>query len=77
MYVTRDNKNNIKGLFAAKQYEGQEIISENHPDVKAFRDRNNETPEEEKIRKEVRKLAIKSLKDKGELPPDYDENKTK
>ena len=75
LYVDDDEQGNIIGLFRAKQYEGQAMINANHAKVKAYQGRTNVVPsiEEKKIQAEIRKLAVDSLKAKGELPPDYDE----
>ena len=79
LYVDYDEQGNIIGLFKAEQYANQPMINANHAKVKAYQGRTNVVPsiEEKKIQKEMRDLAIDSLKDKGELPPDYEDNKGK
>jgi len=75
LYVDYDQEKNIIGLFKAMQYPTQHMINSDHAKVKAYQGRDiiGASTEELSIQKEIRKLAIDSLKGKGELPPDYDD----
>ena len=75
-YIERDESKNITGLFARPQYEGQEKLKETSKEIVAFLKKQNDANKlaEEtalKIAKEMRLLAINSLKAKEELPVDF------
>lgn len=75
-YIDKDKDGNVTGVFMREQYEGQEQVEDDNVGLLAYIDGLSVDPNEEKIRDEITKLnrigAIQSLKDKGELPIDYD-----
>lgn len=78
-YIDRDKDGNITGAFVREQYEGQEQLPEDNPELQVFINRGMIDPNEEKIQTEIIELnriaAIESLKIKGELPADYEDSK--
>ena len=75
-YIERDENKDIIGLFARPQYEGQERLSGINKEIVSFLKKQNDANKlaEEtslKIAKEMRLLAINSLKAKKELPVDF------
>jgi len=73
-YVNRDEYNNITGVFNLSQRAGQERVDNNHADLSAYKkaqlDREAEAEEKraelKKINEEVMRLAIATLKARGE-----------
>ena len=45
-YVTRDADGKIIGHFAVPQFEGQELLEDNHPDLEAFKNPPKPLPEQ-------------------------------
>jgi len=77
-FVERDATKKITGLFARPQYDGQEFLPETTKElVDHFKKQKNvdenQRANNEKIEKEMRQLAIASLKKKKELPANYKE----
>ncbi len=75
-FITRDEDENITGLFARSQYEGQKKLTETNKEIVAFLKKQNEPTEielnEQKIRTKMRQIAIEALQDDGELPADFE-----
>lgn len=71
-FIDRDKDGNITGTYARPQYDGQEFLPDDDPEVIAFQTRPLEAatepdPDEEKIQAEIRAMAIERLQARGEL----------
>jgi len=76
-FVKRDEKKKIISTYARPQFEGQEMLLESSKEIVSFLDEQKKNIEQDnendqKIAREMRILAIESLKSKNELPPDFE-----
>ena len=76
-YIDRNKDKTIIGVYARPQYKDQEKLSENNVEMVAFLHQEKIKTERQeveriKIGKEIMWLAVDSLINKGELPPDYE-----
>ena len=72
-YIDRDSEGTIAGTYARPQYDGQESLPEDDPEVTAWQSRpvTQKDETEAKIQAEIRAMAIERLKTRGELPEDF------
>lgn len=72
-YINRDKNGSITGAFHLSQFEGQEFIQGDKPEIVAFRNRSMEDPKRIMIQKKMELMAIQRLKEELLLEPEYPE----
>jgi len=78
-FINRNKAKEVVGVFARPQHEGHEFLPEDDKEIVRFFDDQKKKfdqsiKNEIKIAKEIRQLAIASLKKKKELSVDYKES---
>lgn len=72
-FVTRDKDNNITTISSTAQETGQEQLDADNLEIVAFfATKDDKIYSEQLVQEEMRKLAIASLKTKGQLAQDYE-----
>lgn len=77
-YINKNKAGLITGMFAAKQYDGQEFIEESEAECVAFVNRNIIAEKTMNlIQNKLINMSIQQLKIEGVLPSEYPEIETK
>ncbi|SPD73841.1 hypothetical protein PITCH_A2000010 [uncultured Desulfobacterium sp.] len=81
-YISRGPDGNITGIHARPQYDGQEYLPDDDPEVTAWNARDldqiaqpDPDPDEIKIQAEIRAMAIERLQARGELAAEFVDKK--
>ncbi len=72
-YIKRNKDGVVTDVYARKQFEGQEALADDHPEIIAFFEPPTENAIEAEIEKQIRKTAIQDLKTAGKISADYPE----